>query len=152
MQSWFAEEAIAPNRINYCNSLSTMLSVVRAGICICMMPLELVGFDIEAGTLRSLIAEPPLRPLTFFVATRAETIDPAVADIAELVATVVRLPRMDKATGQLPRTRLQPESNRLEGFRFVALRSPRGALVQRLDRCRSANSPKNYRHPQKRPV
>jgi len=99
MQSWFAEEAIAPNRINYCNSLSTMLNVVRAGICICMMPLELVGADIEAGTLRILIAEPPLRPLTFFVATRAESIDPAVADIAELVATVVRLPKMDKASG-----------------------------------------------------
>jgi DNA-binding transcriptional LysR family regulator len=96
MQSWFAEEAIAPTTINYCNSLSTMLTVVRAGICICMMPLELVAPDIESGKLRMLVADPPLRPLTFFVATRAESIDPAVADIAALVVEVTRIPRTEK--------------------------------------------------------
>lgn len=96
MQSWFAEEVVTPAKINYCNSLSTMLTVVRGGICICMMPLDLVAVDIKAGTLRGLMPNPPLRPLPFFVATRAESIDPAVADIAEIVVEVTRLPQLDK--------------------------------------------------------
>jgi DNA-binding transcriptional LysR family regulator len=96
MQSWFADEAVAPVKINYCNSLSTMLTVVRAGICICMMSLDLVAADIEAGTLRALVPNPPLRPMPFFVATRAESIDPAVADIAEIIVEVTRLPQLVK--------------------------------------------------------
>lgn len=96
MQGWFAEDALTPTSINYCNSMSTMLNVVRAGICICMMPMELVAGDIESGTLRALMPDPPLRPLTFFVATRAESIDPAVADIAQIVVEVTRLPKMEK--------------------------------------------------------
>lgn len=91
MQAWFAEDAIAATTINYCNSLSMMLNVVRAGLCICMMPFDLVAADIESGTLCALTANPPLRPLTFFVATRAEAIDPAVADIAQIVAVITRL-------------------------------------------------------------
>jgi len=92
MQAWFAEDAITPIAINYCNSLSTMLNVVRAGLCICLAPIDLVAADIEAGTLRALPPDPPLRPLTFFVATRAESIDPAVAEIAKIVVDVARLP------------------------------------------------------------
>lgn len=92
MQAWFSEDAIAPTTINYCNSLSTMLNVVRAGLCVCMMPLELVAADLESGALRALTPTPALRPLTFFVATRAESIDPAVADIARIVVDVTRLP------------------------------------------------------------
>jgi len=95
MQGWFAEQAVTPTTINYCNSLSTMLNVVRAGLCVCMMPIELVAADIEAGTLRALQPDPTLRPLTFFVATRAESIDPAVADIAKIVVEVTRLQRED---------------------------------------------------------
>ncbi|MGE8163666.1 LysR family transcriptional regulator [Paraburkholderia sp. NPDC080076] len=95
MQGWFADGAATPTTINYCNSLSTMLNVVRAGICICMMPFDLVTADLEAGTLRVVSANPPLRPLPFFVATRAESIDPAVADIAQIVVDVTRLPSID---------------------------------------------------------
>jgi DNA-binding transcriptional LysR family regulator len=70
-----------------------MLNIVRAGICVCVTPRELVAADVEAGILRVLQPEPPLRPLTFFVATRAESIDPAVADIAQIVVEVTRLSR-----------------------------------------------------------
>ena len=95
MQGWFAEEAATPTTINYCNSLSTMLNVMRAGICICMMPFELVTAYLRAGTLRVVNASPPLRPLPFFVATRAESIDPAVANIAQIVVDVTHLPSLD---------------------------------------------------------
>lgn len=94
MQGWFSEEATTPIAINYCNSLSTMLNVIRAGLCVCMAPMELVAADVAAGTLHALKPNPPLQPLTFFVATRAESIDPAVADIAKIVVDVARLPEL----------------------------------------------------------
>ena len=92
MQAWFAEAAAVPVTVSYCNNLSTMLEVARAGVCICMVPAELVAADIAAGTLRAPAPVPPLPPLTFFVATRAESIDPAIAEIARIVAEVTRLP------------------------------------------------------------
>jgi DNA-binding transcriptional LysR family regulator len=92
MQAWFAEAAAVPVTVSYCNNLSTMLEVARAGVCICMVPEELVTAEIAAGTLRAPVPVPPLPPLTFFVATRAESIDPAIAEIARIVAEVTRLP------------------------------------------------------------
>jgi LysR substrate binding domain-containing protein len=92
MQAWFAEAAAVPVTVSYCNNLSTMLEVARAGVCICMVPEELVTAEIAAGTLRAPAPVPPLPPLTFFVATRAESIDPAIAEIARIIAEVTRLP------------------------------------------------------------
>jgi DNA-binding transcriptional LysR family regulator len=92
MHSWFAQGGVVPEAVSYCNSVTTMLQAVRAGIFICMAPKDLVAQDIEAGTLTALPGEPALPPLTFFVATRLESVDPALDDIARMVADVTRLP------------------------------------------------------------
>ncbi len=101
MHSWFAIGGASPSTVSYCNSVSTMLQAVRAGIFICMAPEELLAADIEAGRLVALTAEPQLPQLTFFVATRSESVDPALDDIANLVSDVARLP--DMAASKKPR-------------------------------------------------
>jgi hypothetical protein len=40
---------------------------------------------------------PPLATLKFFVTTRAESVDPAIAEIAAVVARVARLPERPQA-------------------------------------------------------
>ena len=92
MQEWFSDEAAAPTRVSYCNNISTMLHVARAGLCVCLVPVELAAADIAAGTLVAPAPVPALTPLRLFVATRTESLDPAVGEIAAIVADVSRLP------------------------------------------------------------
>jgi DNA-binding transcriptional LysR family regulator len=99
MQTWFAEAAVVPATVSYCNNLSTMLEVARAGVCICLVPEALAAAEIASGRLRAPVAVPALPPLTFFVATRAESVDPAIAEVARIVAEVTRLPPLEEALG-----------------------------------------------------
>ncbi len=92
MQEWFTEGASAPARLSYCNNLTTMLHVARAGLCACLVPAELAAADIASGALVAPSPDPMLPALKLFVATRAESVDPAVAEIAAIVADVSRLP------------------------------------------------------------
>lgn len=100
LQDWFAEGAIVPKRLSFCNNLTTMLHVARAGLCACMVPAELAADDVEAGRLQAPAALPSLGSLKFFVATRLESVDPAIAEIASIVAQVTRLPDSVQALAQ----------------------------------------------------
>lgn len=91
MSGWLTDGNALPGVLSYCNNLSTMLLVARAGVCACIAPKVLVIPDIEAGTLRAPMAEPPIPPMRFFVATRQDTLDPATADVARIVADATRL-------------------------------------------------------------
>jgi DNA-binding transcriptional LysR family regulator len=102
-QEWFAEGAIVPRRVSFCNNLTTMLHVARAGLCACMVPAELVAADLETGRLQAPTAAPPLGSLKFFVITRQESVDPAIAEIAAIVAEVTRLPDVNQRTTQAVR-------------------------------------------------
>jgi hypothetical protein len=57
-----------------------------------MVPVEFVALDVEAGRLQAPTAVPPLGSLKFFVFTRLESVDPAIAEIASIIAGVTRLP------------------------------------------------------------
>lgn len=92
LQEWFSEGAAVPKRVSYCNNLTTMLHVARAGLCACIVPAYFVTQDVEAGILQAPPAAPPLGSLKFFVATRLESVDPAIAEIASIVVEVTRLP------------------------------------------------------------
>jgi hypothetical protein len=56
-----------------------------------MVPADLVASDIEAGTLQAPMPEPALASLKFYVANRLECIDPAIPEIAAIVAKVTQL-------------------------------------------------------------
>lgn len=92
LQEWFAEGAVVPKRVSFCNNITTMLHVARAGLAACMVPADLAAADVEAGTLQAPAAVPPIASLKFFVATRLESVDPAISEIASIVAETTRLP------------------------------------------------------------
>lgn len=92
MHAWFAQGSTAPVSVSHCNSVSTLLRAVRAGLFICIAPEELVTAEISSGELLALATEPPLPALTFFVATRRDSVDPALDEIATMVADLTRLP------------------------------------------------------------
>lgn len=94
LHEWFAEAAISPSSVSYCNNLATMIHVARAGVSLCMVPVDLVAQDIEAGVLLAPTPVPALASLKFFVTTRAESVDPAIGEIAEVIARVTRLPEL----------------------------------------------------------
>jgi len=50
--------------------------------------------------LQAPTAAPPLGTLKFFVATRLESVDPAIAEIASIVADVTRLSNGDHKVAQ----------------------------------------------------
>jgi DNA-binding transcriptional LysR family regulator len=100
LQDWFSEGAVTPKRVSYCNNITTMLHVARAGLCACMVPAGLVATDLANGTLQAPTAVPPIATLKFFVATRLESVDPAIAEIASIVAEVTRLPEIGVAAAQ----------------------------------------------------
>lgn len=104
LNDWFAEAAIAPTSVSYCNNLATMIHVARAGVSVCMVPLDLVASDIDAGALVAPTPVPPLATLKFFVTTRAESVDPAIAEIASVVVRVTRLPELpqSRSAARLP--------------------------------------------------
>lgn len=92
LQEWFAEGAIVPKRVSFCSNLTTMLHVARAGLSVCMVPAEFAAADIQSGVLQAPVALPAIASLKFFVATRLESVDPAIAEIASIVAQVTRIP------------------------------------------------------------
>ena len=100
LQEWCAEGAVVPKRVSYCNNLMTMLHVARAGLCACLVPSYFVAADVEAGILQAPTAAPPLGTLKFFVATRLESVDPAIAEIASIVADVTRLSDVNHKVAQ----------------------------------------------------
>ena len=109
LQEWCAEGAVVPTRLSYCNNLMTMLHVARAGLCACLVPAYFVAADVEAGILQAPTAAPPLGTLKFFVATRLESVDPAIAEIASIVAEVTRLSDVDHKVAQPVRAVFGPK-------------------------------------------
>jgi DNA-binding transcriptional LysR family regulator len=103
MQEWFIEGATAPASVSYCNNMATMLHVARAGLCVCIVPTALAAGDVEAGALLAPAPIPSLAPLKLFIATRSESVDPAVAEIASIMVDVTRLPPLIES--------VEPEGN-----------------------------------------
>jgi len=116
MHEWFTEGATAPTRVSYCNNLSTMLHVARAGLCICLVPAQLAAADLESGALLAPMPVPPLAPLKLFIATRSESVDPAVAEIASIMLEVTRLPPL-----------LEPVAPKTDAAAPKAMRGPLGS-------------------------
>lgn len=90
--AWFAQQGATAQRMSYCNSLSTLLAAARAGVAMCLIPVDIAVDDLEAGRLVMRAPDPEFPPLSFNVATRAGGVDPAVPVLAALVAKAARQP------------------------------------------------------------
>lgn len=55
MMDWFRSAGTEPRRVSFCSSLSVVASLVRKGIGISLLPLDIVADDIQGGRLVPII-------------------------------------------------------------------------------------------------
>jgi len=82
---WFGAAGLTPQRLNTCTSLSIMAKLTADGFGVAALPSALVEEEVRNGTLRRLASNPPLPAHHLTVAYRN---DPAIGDMAEIVALV----------------------------------------------------------------
>lgn len=117
MLEWFAEHGTTPTRVSYCNNLTTMLDAARAGICVSLMPKRFFAADLRSGKLLAPVAQPSLGALKFYVATRVGGIDPAVTEIAAIVAKAALLHGAKPADSASPTVAGEVAANNITGPR-----------------------------------
>jgi DNA-binding transcriptional LysR family regulator len=57
---WFMQAGVRPTRVRTCNSLSVNTSLVRKGLGISAMPVDLISDELASGELIALRERPPL--------------------------------------------------------------------------------------------
>lgn len=62
---WFEAEGVAPARLSLCNNLSVVGALVRKGLGVAPLPVELHVEDLSAGDLIALPGRPAMRPLEY---------------------------------------------------------------------------------------
>lgn len=67
-------------KINSFSSISSMISLVKAGLGVAALPLPVVDADLRAGALRRLDVDPSPRPLPIVVNIRVERSSPMLED------------------------------------------------------------------------
>jgi DNA-binding transcriptional LysR family regulator len=82
--SWFEEAGVSPRLIHRCNSLNVKTLLVRRGVGVSLLPLELFASDLEAGTLKVLIENPRIPDMDYWAAYLAATDNPLLAEVAAL--------------------------------------------------------------------
>ena len=68
MQEWFRESGLKPRRISYCGSLSVVVSLVRKGVGMSLLPYDFLKASIEDGTIVRLEASPAVGSIDYNVA------------------------------------------------------------------------------------
>jgi DNA-binding transcriptional LysR family regulator len=65
---WFTQAGVRPTRVRTCNSLSVNTSLVRKGLGISAMPVDLVSDELASGELIALREQPPLPKIAYSAA------------------------------------------------------------------------------------
>jgi DNA-binding transcriptional LysR family regulator len=82
---WFATAGIRPKRLSTCNSLSVQTSLVRKGLAITAMPLDLISEELANGTLITFPESPALPRVSYsaaYLQSEIVTIMPQIVNYA----------------------------------------------------------------------
>ncbi len=74
---WFAASAARPGRMRTCNSVSVLTSLVRKGLGVTAMPVDLVEEELASGLL-TVLSEKPALPRVSYCAAYMESGVPAI--------------------------------------------------------------------------
>ncbi|MBW4090400.1 MAG: LysR family transcriptional regulator [Proteobacteria bacterium] len=92
MQAWFQRAGTTPRRLSHCNSFNVLVSLVRKGLGVSLMPEELLGRFISTGEL-AVLSEHPLMPMASYTAAYMSRDDlPVLAQIASFAREAAALP------------------------------------------------------------
>ena len=84
VMDWFAASGLRPARLHGCNSLVMMIRLTIAGLGISVLPVPLLGAELQDKSIRRLDVATPLPPNRFVVAYASTPVQPAVSAIADL--------------------------------------------------------------------
>ena len=72
IHAWFASASLSPLRLNTCTSLFISKALTVEGVGVSLLPAEIIGPEIEAGTLRMLKSRPAIPYFPMFVSYRRD--------------------------------------------------------------------------------
>nr|WP_269751147.1 substrate-binding domain-containing protein [Acuticoccus mangrovi] len=84
---WFGREGVSPRNLCSCNSVATIYSLAKAGVCLGVLPRILIGDDIAEGRLFELHTTHPIPPSTIYFSVPRASTNPALQPLLDIVST-----------------------------------------------------------------
>ena len=92
IHAWFASAGLAPLRLNTCTSLFISKALTVEGVGLSLLPAEIIGPEVRAGTLRMLNARPAIPRFPMFVSYRRDAPPANVKLFIERIRMSVQAP------------------------------------------------------------
>jgi DNA-binding transcriptional LysR family regulator len=89
VQKWLHSGGFGFEGVNWCNSLSLMLRLVRAGHAIAVLPMPIVRESLASGEVRLLPARPPIPPAAYYASYLNEDTARGTALVVEIAKAVL---------------------------------------------------------------
>jgi DNA-binding transcriptional LysR family regulator len=86
---WFEAAAVEPTRISTCNSLSIMVRLATSGYGIALLPVAIVGQELQCNDLRIYQSDLPIASHPLCMAYMADTTGPDLTVIRDLARPIV---------------------------------------------------------------
>lgn len=90
--AWLADARLKPRRVSTCNSLSVLTSLVRKGLGISLMPMDLIAEELANGTLISIPEYPALPRADYSAAYLPSEAAPIIPQIVAYATTLSQSP------------------------------------------------------------
>lgn len=84
MTGWFSQAGVVPRRVDYCNSLTVIASLVSQGFGISLLPRQLFQEQIGSGSLIALSSSMPVPSVQYWAVLKPLAGFPLMERIAEL--------------------------------------------------------------------
>lgn len=109
---WFAGAKLKPRRISTCNSLSVLTSLVRKGLAVSVMPMDLISEELANGTLVTLPEYPTLPRANYSAAYLLSDAAPIIPQIVAYATTLSEAPDSFGAPLDLSQARIRKSRSR----------------------------------------
>lgn len=92
IHAWFASARLTPLRLNTCTSLFISKALTVEGVGVSLLPAEIIGPEVKAGSLRVLKARPAIPLFPMFVSYRRDAPPANVRRFVERIRASVASP------------------------------------------------------------
>lgn len=83
ISEWFKNQCLKPKKVHGCNSITTIIALVKNGLGSALLPLDLIRDEIRAGSLRILSISPAVPHYDFYMNYKRSSADAAILAVAQ---------------------------------------------------------------------
>lgn len=94
IQAWFKSDGVEPSRVSTCDALSVITRLVTNGVGASLLPVCILGAEIEGGLLRPLRVRPGIAPHVLHVAFPTDQAGPGLDAVVAATYEVLADTRM----------------------------------------------------------